>query len=330
MKRNLGLSVLPELELLWEKRLGLTALAVLTLVLSAGVSLLMPTYFRATTMVYPARTSTLYLNESSYRRGNISDFGEELEAQQLLEIITSREMLSLVAKANHLLADYGLDGSNQKDLIKLEQLWAKFMSAKRTRYNAIQISYADRDPHRAAQVANSISAMADTLKNRMIRERAGTALAMVQAEEDRMAAELKQLSDRIEHLQLQGLLTELERASLYEAYGQALRDPNRSTTQELRKQIDVNRKWANEFDLQRRNRDLLVDQLSRLRAYKWQIQSESSVELAQKFVIHQALPPLRKAYPVRWLIVAGSLVGVMLFAMVAILLLDRLGLKHQP
>ena len=96
------LSIAALFSLIWRHRKFLSILSIITIIVASIVSLLLTEYYRSTVVIFPARTNSLTLNESNVRRGNISDFGEEEEAEQLLQIINSEELFERVVRRNDL------------------------------------------------------------------------------------------------------------------------------------------------------------------------------------------------------------------------------------
>ena len=191
------LSIASLFSLVWRKRKFLIILALVTIVLSSIATLFMTEYYRSTVVIFPARTSSLSLNESSVRRGNISDFGEEEEAEQLLQIMNSEELREKVIAKNNLFAHYEIDPKDKYARSKIRQKYVSNVTTKRTKYNSIDISVIDTDPVMAANIANSISEYIDSVKNRMIRERAFTSMDMLDSEFGRLKADLDEVSAQL-------------------------------------------------------------------------------------------------------------------------------------
>ncbi len=301
----------------------LIGLAVITIIASSIVSLLMTEYYRSTVIIFPARINSLSLNESSVRRGNISEFGDEEEAEQLLQIINSDGVQELVIKHNDLYRHYEVNKNEPHARTKIRQIYNKNVSAKRTKFNSIDISVIDIDPVKASAIANSVSEYTDTVMNRMIQRRARTSMAMVDEEFDRLSEELKGLNKEIDGMHSQGVVGLLERGSLYEAYGNALRNADSKTAGKLSDQMEVNRKHGDEYDYLARQRELVTDQLLRLRNLRNQFLGDANIAIPQKFVVDEAVPADKKAYPIRWLIVIGSLFSVLAFALILIILQEN-------
>jgi uncharacterized protein involved in exopolysaccharide biosynthesis len=115
------LSIAALFALIWKHRKFLSILAMITAIVAAVISLLLTEYYRSTVVIFPARTNSLTLNESSVRRGNISDFGEEEEAEQLLQIINSEELFERVIEKNGLYNHYKIDRDDRYARSKIRQ-----------------------------------------------------------------------------------------------------------------------------------------------------------------------------------------------------------------
>lgn len=313
------LSIAGLFTLVWKHRRFLGILSVITIVIASVISLLLTEYYRSTVVIFPARTNSLTLNESNVRRGNISDFGEEEEAEQLLQIINSEELFERVVKRNGLFKHYKIDGEDRYARSKIRQKYRSNITAKRTKYNSIDISVVDIDPVKAAEIANSIAEFTDSVKNRMIRDRARTSLDMLQGEEQRLQKALSRVTTELDKLQSMGVISDLERSGLYEAYGEAIRNTNSKATRELYEAIEANRKFGDEYDAMKKERDILTDQMMKFHSYKNQFIADTSIDIPQKFVVDKAIPADKKAYPIRWLVVAGALFAVLLFAILLLI-----------
>jgi uncharacterized protein involved in exopolysaccharide biosynthesis len=308
--------------LIWRHRRFLSILAVVTIITASIVSLLLTEYYRATVVIFPARTNSLSLNESSVKRGNISDFGEEEEAEQLLQIINSEELQEKVIKKNDLYTHYKIDPNDKYARSKIRQKYHSRVTAKRTKYNSIDISAVDVDPQIAADIANSVSEFTDSVKNNMIQVRARTSMTMLNEEHERLSILLNQFSKELDELQSKGVVGEMERSGLYEGYGQAIKNADRKTADELRTQLEVNREFGDDYDETRKKREILTDQIFRFNNYRNQFIADGSINIPQKFVVDKAVASDKKSYPVRWLVVLGSLFSVLIFAIFVLIVKD--------
>ncbi|MCB0667912.1 MAG: hypothetical protein KDC80_18930 [Saprospiraceae bacterium] len=317
------LSITGLFALVWKHRRFLAILSIITIVVSSVISLLLTEYYRSTVVIFPARTNSLTLNESNVRRGNISDFGEEEEAEQLLQIINSEELFERVVVRNDLYDHYEINAEDRYARSKIRQKYRSNITAKRTKYNSIDISVVDIDPVKAAEIANSIAEFTDSVKNRMIRERASTSLEMLKGEEQRLQAALTKVNTELNKLQALGVLSDIERSGLYEAYGEALRNANSKATLNLQEAIEANKQYGDEYDAMKKEREVLTDQMMKFINYKNQFIADTAIDIPQKFVVDRAIPADKKAYPIRWLVVAGAWFAVILFALILLILREN-------
>lgn len=308
--------------LIWRHRKFLSILAIVTIITASIVSLLLTEYYRATVVIFPARTNSLSLNESSVKRGNISDFGEEEEAEQLLQIINSEELQEKVIKKNDLYTHYKIDPNDKYARSKIRQKYRSHVTAKRTKYNSIDISAVDIDPQIAANIANSVSEFTDSVKNNMIRVRAKTSMTMLNKEQQRLSISLGQVTKELNELQSKGVVGEFERSGLYEGYGAAIQNADRRTADELRSQLQANRELGDDYDEKRKQREILTDQILRFNNYRNQFIADASIDIPQKFVVDEAVASDKKSYPIRWLVVLGSLLSVLIFAIFILIIKD--------
>ncbi len=322
-KPAVDLSLKALFHLIWKNRRLFIIISAITVVFSAIISLLLTEYYKSTVVIFPARTNSLTLNESGVKRGNISDFGEEQEAEQLLQIINSEELQTKVIDKNDLYEHYEIDRSEPHARSKIRQTYNSNVTAKRTKYNSIDISVVDKDPVKASEIANSISGYTDSVKNDMIRERARTSMNMVLGERKRLTQELARLSDAMDSLQALGVVTEVERAALRESLGRAYGRVSENKIRRLEDQIEINQKYAEEFDAMKRQREILIDQLQRFRSVENQLQADASIDIPQKFTVDRAVPADKKSFPIRWLIVAGSLASVLFLTLILLIMKDQ-------
>lgn len=315
---NVDLSLRALFGLLWRNRKTFIYIGLITVVISSMVSLFLTEYYKSSVIIFPARTSSLSLNESSVRRGNVSDFGEEQEAEQLLQIINSEVLQERVIERNDLYSHYKIDADGLHARSKIRQLYTSNVSARRTQYNSIDISVIDVDPVKAAAIANSVAEFTDSVKNQMIRQRAQMSLRTIDVEYNRLQDELNKVIMQLDTFQKQGVVTEVERAALVEAFGR-IGGRDITSANQLQKQINANLEFGDEYDAQKRRREILTDQFLRFQNIKAQYQADARIEIPQKFVVDPAVPADKKSYPVRWLIVFGALMSVLFFTLLLLI-----------
>ena len=83
-------------KLIWKNFRLLFIIGIFTLIGSACIALVLPVFYKSTTTIFPVKLAQVPVNETSFRRGNISDFGETGEAEQALEVLNSTSLMERV------------------------------------------------------------------------------------------------------------------------------------------------------------------------------------------------------------------------------------------
>ncbi|MBK8955188.1 MAG: hypothetical protein IPM34_06480 [Saprospiraceae bacterium] len=150
----------------------LVTIAICTAIGAAVIAMILPVYYTSTTVIFPVKLSQAPVNETSFRRGNISDFGETGEAEQALEILNSTSLMDRVIEKFDLFTHYEIPRNGPAALTFTRRTFSGNVGIKRTKFNSIEITVQDKKPEMAANIANAIAQYLDTLKYEMVKLRA--------------------------------------------------------------------------------------------------------------------------------------------------------------
>jgi len=132
--------------------------------LTAALSLLMPNYFRATTIFYAASPDIAkpeFLFGSSDK--TMSFYGTGVENDRLFTVANSRDMYRYLIDSFGLKERYDIKSNSPKAQERLYTSLAKHYSVMKTKYDAIELSFEDKDPEFSAVVANAAREKLDEL-----------------------------------------------------------------------------------------------------------------------------------------------------------------------
>lgn len=322
---NTGLNTDNLLILLWTWRKPIIAVMILAIIGSATVSLIIREKFLSTAIIFPGKASTVELGEKFNIDQSVTQFGEEEEAEQLLQILNSSEIRDFIIKKYNLLEHYEIDEDSPYAYTYLVREYNSNVTCERTRHNSIEINVLDYDPETAANIANDISRLVDSTKNRMIRERAMSAFKAVEKEYLSLLEQTENLRDTLTELSKIGVIPSTEgQAKLYEAYATALAQGNSTNLEAITKQLEINRNYAPAY----RYFDGLLENksghLSHVEKVYKQALTETTISIPQKFSLEHARPAEKKEYPVRWLIVMMSTIGSFLFMIAFIVVFEKI------
>ena len=152
----------------WKKTLlTITGIAFLVSIL---VSLLIDEKYESTVVLFPASTTNIsktLLTERGFDDKSLLEFGEEEQAEQLLQILNSDAIRNRIIEKYDLLTHYEIDQVQKYKMTKLYDEYDANISFKRTPFMSVEISVLDRNADVASNIANDIAALVDTAINSM-------------------------------------------------------------------------------------------------------------------------------------------------------------------
>lgn len=311
--------------LLWRWRMKIIIVLVLTVVISAVVSLMMTERFKSTAIIFPAKSNAVVLGKMISHNQGILQFGEEGEAEQLLQVLNSSAIRDRIVKKFNLMDHYEIDTTSPYKNYYLTKEYQSNVICSRTRYGSVTIDVMDTDPQMAADIANEIVVLVDSAKNQMLRERAGEGFKVVEAEYMSLLNEIATLNDTLTKLSILGVMgSSSGQAALMESYSNAIKERNTALANSLSAQLEVNRNYGAAFTSFAEQRELKNNRLDELEGVYQQAKADANSHFPQKFVVETATKAERKSYPVRWLIVAVSTFSSFFFMIFFIIALEKI------
>jgi uncharacterized protein involved in exopolysaccharide biosynthesis len=306
---------------IWRKRKILLITTAAAFVVSTVIAFLMTPIYRSTAIVFPAATSTVSFSEQRNAKASSMDFGEEEQAEQLIQILQSSNIRDKIVAEFDLQKHYEIAEDDANKHYKLVKEYNQNILFVRTRYGSIQIDVLDRDPVLAADIANKIVDLIDTVKNEMVAARTMPAFEINRRKRDQMEADRKAILDQLDTLAAKGVLPLDSRAGLFQAYVDAKSPEQRA---EIKEKIDINNKYGSLFDGLEYIRNEKIVKLEDFSVSYEQAESDANTKFSHKFVVERAVVADKKDKPKRMIIVLLSVIGTFIFMVFALLLQDKL------
>ena len=305
----------------WRK--PLLIVMALTAVTSATVALMITEKFLSTAIFFPANNSSLskgLMTEDAQGKNDLSKFGEEEEAEAMLQILNSDEIRWRLWGKHNMMEHYEIDPSDKYAQTLLSKKWESNVSFRRTEFNSIRIDVMDTDKELAAVLANEIADLVDTMRNDMIHARAQAAYEIMDEEYNSLVSYMGELDDSLTILRKKGVQDYQKQIEMISGvYYQAIADGNKRGTNELKMQLDTLAKYGSASKSMTENLEFLRERLVLLRGKYDEIKVDATKDLTWKFVVNKAVPAEKKAYPIRWLIVVVSTMASLLLAVLVII-----------
>ena len=289
-------------------------------VLSTVISFLIKPQYLSTAIVFPAATSSVSFSEQRNAKAAAMDFGEEEQAEQLIQILQSSKIRDRVVSEFKLLKHYEIDPSDANKNYKLNQEYSGHFSFSRTRFGSIKIDVLDEDPVLAAKMANRIVELIDTVKNEMIAERTLPAFKVNQRKLDQMRKDRDRILAKLDSLADLGVIALDVRSNLFQAYVDAKNENDRA---ELKKKIDVNMKYGAMYDGLEYMRNEKIVKIEDFNVSYEQAESDANTKFSHKFIVERAVVADKKEKPKRLIIVFVTTILAFVVSVFSLLLWEK-------
>jgi uncharacterized protein involved in exopolysaccharide biosynthesis len=305
----------------WKKRKTLLITSGITAIAAIIISLMIKPLFLSTAVVFPTATSTVSFSEQRNAKASSMDFGEEDQAEQLVQILQSSRIRDKVIQRFDLMKHYDIDPNDKNRNYKLMKEYDGHIKFTRTKYGSIQIDVLDEKPELAAEIANKIVDLIDTVKNNMVAERTVPAFEINLRKKQLLEQDLQNVLVQLDSLADKGVISIEGRTNLYTAYIEAKTPADREF---LKRQIDVNLKYGAKFDGLEQMRDEKIIKMEKFLDSYEQAESDAYANFTHKFIVERAVKADKKDKPKRMIIVLLAVIGSLVFTVFTLLINERI------
>jgi uncharacterized protein involved in exopolysaccharide biosynthesis len=306
---------------IWKQRKIILIGTFIVFAASIVISLFLTPKFKSTAIVFPAATSTVSFSEQRNAKAAAMDFGEEEQAEQLVQILASSRVRNRIVAQFDLMNHYDIDQDDPNKQFKLGEAYNDNIQFTRTRYGSIQIDVWDKDAEKAAVMANKIVDLIDTVKNEMVRERTVPAFEINKRKKEMLETEKRSLQLQLDSLSAQGVVPIEGRANLFQAYNDSKNAEDRAYYKE---RIETNSTFGATYDGLQTQRDERIIKLTKFEDSYEQSESDANTNFNHKFVVEPAVVADKKDKPKRAVIVLLATIGAFVFIVFALLIRDRI------
>ncbi len=170
----------------------LVIVGVVAAVASLVVSLLIKPLYKSSAVIFPTNSNRLSKAIMDYHYSlDFMDYGIERDCEYAIQILSSKRMQHAVCEHFNLMEHYAIKGANP--LFKLEKQYKSNITVKRTDFLGVEIGVLDQDPQWAADIANYMAAMYDTLCHEIHADRAASAADVMNGVVNAMEQEIDSL-----------------------------------------------------------------------------------------------------------------------------------------
>lgn len=302
-------------------------LGFITFITSAWISLfVIEEKFESSVVIFPTTTNSvsqaLLVEHNPYRK-DVLEFGEEEQAEHLLQILNSDEIQDSIINRFNLFDHYGINMRDEYAKTIMTDLYHKAIKIKKTRFNSIEISVLDKSPELAANIANEYLVLMDFVISRIRHHRATQALEILEASKELLYKQRELTQDSLNQFRAFGIISTVHQVErLTEQYAIALAANNISGARRIKQELNILAQYSGRHDVLLRKSYEIEEELALIEFEVNRVAIDTQYTLDNKFIINRAYPSDKKAYPVRWLIVLSSLLSVFLISILILTVLD--------
>ena len=309
------------LAFLWKNRKVLVIITGVAFVVSVVVSLLLTPLYLSTAVVFPTASSNVSFSEQRNVKAGSMDFGEEDQAEQLVQILSSSRIKDKIVAKYDLLKHYEIDPNDENKNFKLNEEYNDHFSFTRTKFGSIQIDVLDKDPELAAKMANDIVDLIDTVKNEMIRERTRPAFEINIRKMKQLEKDKDYVINRLDSLAKLGVVSTDVRSNLFQALVDS-KSPEEK--RDIKAQIEANMKFGSLFDALEHKRNEMIINIETFKVAYEQAESDANAQFNHKFVVEKAVVADKKEKPKRMIIVLVATLGGFVLGVFFLLIRDKI------
>jgi uncharacterized protein involved in exopolysaccharide biosynthesis len=291
-------------------------------------SLLIQNKYKSTVVMFPTSTGSIskqLLAENPNTKSDILQFGEEEQAEQMLQVLNSDEIRARICQKYNLMKHYDIDTADQFKRTMLYEEFLDNVNFKRTEFMSVKVEVLDHSPDTAALIANDISALLDSVHTRMQHDRAIKAFKIVEGEYLAKVAHIKQMEDSMRAINRLGIYDyESQSEVTNEQYAIAISRGDARAVKSLEEKLQVLAMYGSAYMGIRDQLELERKQLTLLLTKYNEAKADAEQSLPYKFVVDKAYPAEKKSYPVRWIIVAVSTISSFILAIIIVIALENL------
>ena len=300
----------------WKKQL-LVILGT-TAIISSLVMLSKPNLYKASTIFYPASISIQKPVFTEAER-NINYYGDDHDVDRILSIANSMDTKTEIINDLQLRQSYGLKETS-RSVEKLYQQFNKSYTAIKTKYDAIIISFEDKNPELAADVANYARSIVDKKTQEIVKNAQNDVLKNAETALNIIEEQILELNKK--------LTIERKKYGVYDTQSQseafAILESRGTNMTDLRKRI---KDYTEGLSVVKSLEDQLLFASEEQVKYKsnvYRLRSAIQSKITSIHLIQRAQKPIKKSGPIRSLYVLGSLLLMTFVSIASILFLEKI------
>jgi uncharacterized protein involved in exopolysaccharide biosynthesis len=308
------------------RRNVLLIISSLAFISSIIFSLLIEDKYESSVILFPSTTTSIsraLLNDENYKEKDFLEFGEEEEAEQLIQLLNSDTIRNYIIQKFNLMSHYDINPHEEYRQTELFNEYKGNIDFYRTKFMSVKIEVLDTDKEYAANIANEITKKVDEVRNNILQKAAKQGFVIVEKEYNNLVAEINRMEDTLNQIRAKGVQDyETQVEVLSNQYGAALVEGNNAAVKALQNKLDTLSKYGGKYLSLVQQMEYEREKLSDLKKVYSEARVNAESTIDQTFIVNRAYPAEKASYPIRWIIVVASTIATFLFTVIVLILFD--------
>ncbi len=268
--------------------------------------------YKSTAVVYPM---------------NMSAYSEESKTEQLIQVLESNALRDTLAQKFDLMRRYGINPASPEAMFYLQLEMASRISIKRTSFEAVSIAVLDESPDTAKLMVDDILRQVNRIVTNMQYAYSGDILKLQERRlhfQQNMIDSLEKAAQTLR--ERYGILDyDAQVSALTEAYGRSVAaGRSGAAVEDIKKQLNNLRLHGGQYRILSERVKFETGKMAELSSAYEKAYSDARRDLKHTVMVVHPEVPVKKSWPVRWIIVVTSVLAAMLLALIGYAYLEGL------
>ena len=259
----------------------------------------------------------LYKSEAVAYPANISPYSDESETEQMLQIINAQSIMDSIIEKYDLWTDYKIDKNYKFAKTYMLNEYRSKIKISKTPYEAVSVTVMDKDPFVACNIARDILNFYDQKVHFLHTQKVGEVVAMYERQ-------LREKQHNIDSLKQR--YTEISSTYGISDISSQSRETTRSilsgSTKAVELQSNIEQYGAEIHDLHTKIAAEGNTYVATKLDYEKELRFFNS-HLTYSNIITEPFPADKKAFPVRWVVVALCGLGALLLSIIVVFIIEN-------
>lgn len=283
--------------------------------------------YRSASVFYPTSEgafSDQVIQPDAVHDNGYLDVGEEERVERFLQILKSEKLKAMMLRRFNLLKHYEIPKDAENRYKKFAKTYKSNFNFSKTQFRAIEAEVFDKNPEKAARMANAVVNIADSLHTEVKQKRAQEAMAVVKDKFEQQKVRAAELADSIKILAEKGLVAfEDQSRKLVENIGKARLQGQGDLVKDLEKQLDIVGKFGPVYHGLIEQLTYVNEQIAIHYNTYQRIKSDAEERFTDVYVMDKAKPSSDDAKPNKPLIVGIALIASFLITVLVLRSYER-------